>query len=182
MLHLKTGMNQSKFKSLVHYVIASRCNSPETLGAVKLNKVLWLSDLLAFYERGRAITNVRYIKRQFGPVPAPILPVLRELEEEGIVTIRGASHFGKRKKEYISNVPIDGSFLTKDEVKAVHWAIDLVCEQHTAKSISNASHDHIWKIAEDGEEIPLFTVFAKQGLITDADRAWAQQQLDGIVA
>ena len=175
-------MNRPKFKSLVHYVIAIRCDSPETLGAVKLNKVLWLSDLLAFHDRGKSITNVRYIKRQFGPVPAPILPVLRELEEEGIVTIRDASLFGKRKKEYISNTPANSDFLTEQERLDVHWAIDLVCDNHTATSISDASHDRVWKIAEDGEEIPLFTVFAKPGKITEADRVWAQQQLDSVAA
>lgn len=41
MSHLRSGMNRPKFKSLVHYVIARRCDLPETLGAVKLNKVLW---------------------------------------------------------------------------------------------------------------------------------------------
>ena len=171
-----------KFKLLVHYVIASRCNAPETLGAVKLNKILWLSDLLAFYERGRPITDARYLKRQFGPVPAPILPVLRELEDEGAVTVRDAEHFGKRKKEYISNTPINSDFLTEDEIKTVHWAIELVCDRHTARSISEASHDHIWKIAEDGEQIPFYTVFAKPGKITDAERLWAYQQLESIAA
>jgi len=176
------AMNRPKFKSLVHYVISRRCNSPETLGAVKLNKILWLSDLLAFYERGTPITNVRYIKRQFGPVPAPILPVLRELEEEGVISIKDAAHFGKRKKEYVLNVAATSDFLTEDELKMVNWAIGLVCDKHTAKSISEASHDHVWKIAEDGEEIPLFTVFAKPGEITDCDREWAHQQLESVAA
>jgi hypothetical protein len=61
MLHPRAPlMNRSKFKSLVHYVIASRCDAPETLGAVKLNKVLWLSELMAFHQRGQAITNTRH--------------------------------------------------------------------------------------------------------------------------
>ncbi len=181
MTPLGQSMDRPKFKSLVHFVIASRSKSPETLGAVKLNKVLWLSDLLAFYERGRPITNVRYIKRKFGPVPAPILPVLRELEDEGVVTIREAPHHGLRKKEYISNIEVSSDFLAEDELESVRLATHVVCDRNTAKSISEASHDHIWKIAEDGEEIPLFTVFAKPGEITEADRVWAQSQLESDV-
>ena len=180
MFHPTVAMRRPKFKALVHYVISSRSASPETLGAVKLNKILWLSDLFAFYRYGRPISDVRYIKRQFGPVPAPILPVLRELEAEGAITIRDASHFGKRKKEYLLNTPAKPNFLSEEELQTVDWAIDLVCDKHTAKSISDASHDNVWKVAEDGEELPLFTVFAKPGRVTDADRAWAQQQLETV--
>jgi hypothetical protein len=175
-------MKRAKFKSLVHYVIASRSDSPETLGAVKLNKVLWLSEIIAFHQRGESITNTRYIKRQFGPVPAPILPVLRELEAEGTLTIREALHYGKRKKVYISNVQANADFLTVPEKLDVQWALEVVCDGHTAASISEASHDHVWKVAEDGEELPLYTVFAKFGKITDEDRAWAHQQLDSVAA
>jgi hypothetical protein len=110
------------------------------------------------------------------------LHVLRELQDEGAVTVRDADHFGKRKKEYISNTPASSDLLTEDELTTVSWAIELVCDRHTARSISEVSHDHIWKIAEDGEQIPFYTVFAKPGKITDADRLWAQQQLEAIAA
>jgi hypothetical protein len=167
-----------KFKSLVHYVCASRCSAPDTLGAVKLNKILWLSDLSAFYETGRPITNSRYIKQKFGPVPARILPVLRELENEGKMTVIDAPHYGKQKKEYKVHAQASGAFLSADELKIVNDVIDHVCDEHTAKSVSEASHDHIWMAAEEGEEIPLFTVFAKPGKITDSERMWAQLQLE----
>ena len=61
---------------------------PRKLGAVKLNKVLWLADFRAYLHFGKPITGVRYIKRRVWPVPKPILPVLRELEEDGILSIR----------------------------------------------------------------------------------------------
>jgi hypothetical protein len=167
-----------KFKSLVHYICWRRSNDPSTLGAVKLNKILWYSDLSAFYQLGQPITGARYIKRQFGAVPKPILPVLDELESDGVLTVKDVQHFGKKKKEYIVHQEAASDFLSADELQIVEEMIKVVSEEHTAGSISNASHDHIWKAAKDGEEIPLFTVFAQPGKITDEEREWARMQLE----
>ena len=60
--------------------------------------------------------------------------------------------------------------------------ISYVCNEHTATSISEQSHDHIWKAAEDGEELPLFTVFAKPGIVTDDEREWAMMKLEEATA
>ena len=124
------AFDRDKFKSLVHYV-CWKAGDPSKLGAIKLNKILWLADFLAYYERDRAITDARYIRRQFGPVPSAIQPVIRELQEEGILRVA--------------------------EV---------------------ASHDHVWRAAADGEEIPYFTIFAIPGKITVAERQWAAQQIE----
>jgi len=170
-------VNHSKFKSLVHYVVSRRANEPETLGAVKLNKILWLADLSAFYELGKPITDSRYVKQEFGPVPASVMPALHQLERDGAITIRDADHFGKRKKEYVVHKPVSGDFLEPSERQIVDRIIDDVCDRHTATSVSDATHNHIWKAAEVGEELPLFTVFAKPGTITDVERMWAQTVL-----
>lgn len=170
--------SNSKFKSLVHYVCAQRKDCPDTLGAVKLNKILWLADLSAFYETGQPITESRYIKREFGPVPAGIKPVLNELEREGILTVREVDHFNKRKKEYDVHIAAPTDFMTSEQRKIVDQAIVHVCDEHTAKSVSDATHDHIWKAANDGEEIPLYTVFAKPGMITENEREWARMVLE----
>jgi len=169
---------RDKFKALVHYICSKRASAPDTLGAVKLNKILWLSDLSAFYNTGEAITSSRYTKQEFGPVPARIVPAVRELEREGVLTVREANHFGKQKKEYVVHVPSSGDFLQPGEREIVDGIIDYVCDEHTAASVSEASHNHIWKAAEVGEELPLFTVFAKPGKITDAERNWASLMLE----
>jgi len=170
--------NQHKFRALVHYVLSKRQDSPDTLGAVKLNKVLWLSDLNSFYEFGEPITESRYIKRQYGPVPAGIVPTLREMERDGLVSIRNSDHFGKTKKEYVLHSISNGEFLDAHQRKLVDKMIDFVCDRHTASSVSNATHDHIWHAAADGEELPLYTVFAVPGTITDAEREWAKMVIE----
>lgn len=168
----------NRFKKLVHYVCSECASDPAKLGAVKLNKALWLSDLRAFYMLGSPITSARYVKREFGPVPSQILPVLRELQREGVLTVQDADHFGNRKKEFIVHQSATDDFLAPEEKEIVNRTIEFVTEQHTAASISEWSHDHIWKAAKDGEEIPHYTVFANPGEITDEEREWGNMVLD----
>jgi hypothetical protein len=173
-------MRSTKFKSLVHYICARRNDNPTSLGAVKLNKILWLSDLSSFYENGSAITESRYIKREFGPVPARIMPVLKELEKEGVLSVRDTHIYDKQKKEYVVYAANNGAFMRPEEKAIVDRVIDHVCDEHTAASVSEATHDHIWRAAEPGEELPLFTVFARPGVITESEREWAQLQLETV--
>jgi Antitoxin SocA-like, Panacea domain len=171
--------NLNRFKKLVHYVCSQCADDPTKLGAVKLNKALWLADLRAFYKFGQPITPVRYVKREFGPVPSPILPVLRELEADGALSIHTVDHHGKPKREFIVHRLASSDFLNADEKLIVDEAVTFVTERHTAASISEYSHDHIWTAAEDGEEIPHYTVFANPADVTDEDREWAQLKLEG---
>lgn len=172
------AFNRDKFKSLVHYVCWSCKDDPSRLGAVKLNKILWLSDFLTYYRAGDSITGARYIKRQFGPVPSSIVPILHELEAERKLIERDAPYHGLVKKEYIVLRDPSITFFQDEEKKVVDRMIAFVCDEHTAKSISEGSHDHVWQSAEDGEEIPYFTVFSVPGEIMDDERDWARQELE----
>jgi DNA-binding PadR family transcriptional regulator len=168
----------NRFKDLVHYVCTLCAADPTKLGAVQLNKALWLSDLRSYYQLGHAITKARYVKQKFGPVPSSITPVLNELQRDGILTVRAADHFGKKKREFIVNRKASSDFLSSEENQIVKDVVSYVTEEHTATSISKESHDHIWKAAIDGEELPLYTVFAVPGTITDEEREWAQLMLE----
>jgi antitoxin SocA-like protein len=174
------AFNREKFKSLVHYVCWRCKDDPTKLGAVKLNKVLWISDFTSYYKSGEAITGAGYVKRQHGPVPRVILPVLHELETERALVVRDTRFHGFLKKEFIALREPDVSDFQPEELEIIDWAIKLVCEEHTAKSISERSHDHIWKVAEDGEEIPYYTIFAVPGEITEDEREWAKQELESM--
>jgi hypothetical protein len=175
---LQYAVKTDKFKALVHYICWRCSNDPSKLGAVKLNKALWIADLAAYYYLGKPITGARYVKRQFGPAPKAILPVLRKLQEEGKVQIKEDDYYGKKKKSFISLQDASAEFMSDQEKGIVDEVMELVCEKHTAKSISNQSHDLVWKAAEDGEELPLSTVFVKPDTISDEDREWAKGQLE----
>jgi hypothetical protein len=169
-------LNSEKFKSLVHY-ICWRCADPTKLGAVKLNKVLWRADFRAYLELGEPVTGATYVKRQYGPVPSAILPTLRRLEEEGKLSIRDVEYFDNQKREFFALTRPDISSFSPDEISLIDEAIQYVTEKHTARSISEESHDRIWELARIGEEIPYSTVFSKAAEITEDDIEWARMKI-----
>lgn len=174
--------DRAKFKELVQY-ICWRCDDPTDLGSTKLNKVLWRADTQAYYWHEQPITGVAYVKRQFGPVPRAILPVLDELQTEGAIAIREVDHFGNAKREFFAlRIPALRAF-TASEISLVDQAIEYVCKKHTARSISKETHDDIWDLASIGEEIPYETIFAAQlGEVTEDDITWADTQLEALAA
>ena len=148
---------------------------PSKLGAVKLNKILWLADFNRYYETGKAITGARYyVKRQYGPVPSHIPVALKELEAAGALSVGSTQFHGHEKTQYVVHREPNTKAFDADELSVVDRAIDFVCTAHTAKSISEMSHDHIWQAAQDGEEIPYYTIFANPGEISDDEREWGR--------
>jgi len=174
--------NREKFKMLVHYICWQCRQDPSKLGAVKLNKILWIADFEAYRRRGEPITGARYVKRQFGPVPGPIMVTLKELEAEGVLVQRESQFHGFKKREFSVLAEARPIAFDHDELTIVDEAINRVCEKHTARSISEHSHDHIWQAANDGEPIPYFTIFAIPGEIAEDELAWAKTELESVDA
>lgn len=168
--------NREKLKRLIHYV-AYRCvDRPKKLGAVKLNKVLWYSDLEAYVSTGTPITGDRYIKKPRGPVSSSLMPVVLELEKEKAVAIRQLDPDGR--VDYLALTKPNVSIFTAEEIRIVEDAIDVVCENHTGHSISEKSHDVVWKLAELDEEIPYYAILAGRLHEIEADDIrWAREQL-----
>ncbi len=173
--NVKEPLDRNKLKALVHY-ICFQYHDPSVLGATKLNKILWYSDVIAYATTGASITGETYTKQQFGPVPRHILGIIDELKAEAALAVREVEYFGKVKKEYVALRKPDISMFTPDEISLIDSVIDVVCHKHTAASISLASHDAIWKLAEIGEEIPLYAALASElGEVTDEDVKWAKR-------
>lgn len=164
-----------KFKDCVHYICA---HGRASLGAIKLNKILWFLDASAYIETGRSVTGSKYVRRKNGPVPKRILRALEELEAEGKIAI-GESQVGPyKKKDFVSLTDPDTSRITKEEMEMMNFLICDICDNHTANSISDATHDIIWEAAMEGEEIPLEATLASLvGEITEAHIAWADEAI-----
>jgi hypothetical protein len=154
-----------KFKALVHY-ICEKAENPSVLGAVKLNKVLWYSDTIHYLTTGQPITGETYVKRQRGP------------SKEGKIACGHVDHFGFTKHEYVSIHEADKSIFSGEEIALIDRAFEHVCINHTARSVSEETHNVIWELAELGEEMPYYTIFASGvGEIDEADIAWANEVL-----
>lgn len=149
------AFNKDKYKSLVHYICYR--SKEDKLGSTKLNKILWYSEAINFLITGESITGETFKKEQFGPIPFHILPIIADLEKSGVIACSTVDHHGYPKKNYhCPNSPAQLP-LTDDEKIIVDRVADIICERHTAVSISDFSHDDIWDIAENGEQIPLYS-------------------------
>lgn len=172
---------KDKLKSLVHFIVDECRDNPGQLGAVRLNKALWFTDMLTYQETGTSVTGARYVKRKKGPVPKAILPTLEELQVEGKIMIRDGTHFYDTRK-YISILDPDLSLLSDSDRYTAKAVLNFVCN-NTANEISDITHDEVWSAAMDGEEIPLFSTLATgRGAITKDTKKWAGEVVRKIEA
>jgi len=167
-------MATDKFKALVHHIVSS-CDDPSSLGATRLNKILWFCDVLSYRMHGVAMTGERYVKRQFGPVPKTILRTLKELEDEGSILVREkAGSFGRTMRQFIGLTDPEDDVFSLQELNLINALSEHICDHHSANSISDLTHDQVWKAANIGEEIPLSATLAGiSGEITDEVLIWA---------
>ncbi len=166
-------MATEKFKALVHFMVHECQDNPSKLGAIRLNKSLWYTDVAAFRASGASITSEAYVKRKMGPVPFHILATIEELKAEGKLHVREPS--GKYdSRKFVSLEEPDQAKLSEDEKELARTVLSAVLG-YTANAISEMTHDIIWSAADDGEEIPLYaTLVSERGPITEEVRAWAR--------
>lgn len=178
-LHNRRGiMDRQKLKELVHYV-CHKVRDPSKLGKTKLNKVLFYADFQTYLDTGTSMTGETYVKFQHGPVSKHIQEIIAELESEGAIATRETKHHGYRKKEYVALEEPELSQFSADEISITDGVIDDVCREHTAASISEFSHNHIWEAAEIGEEIPYEAALVYMlGEIEPDDMAWAKEEVE----
>lgn len=169
--------NEPKFKSLVHY-ICHKCNESKKLGSIKLNKILYFSDLTSYLLFEKPITGETYIKRQFGPVPSSIVPVISKLKESKDIEINEVPYYGKMKAEYICHTEPELSQFDGTEIHLIDTIIDRILNNYSAMEISDATHDRIWEIANIGEELPYYTIFAREtSELNEDDIDWANNKI-----
>ncbi|MBZ9604004.1 Panacea domain-containing protein [Phyllobacterium chamaecytisi] len=145
-------MQKEKLRAAVLHVV-SACR-PDRLGAVKLHKVLYYSDMVTFLDTGSPITGAAYRKRPFGPTCDAVLPLLNELASDGTIQVENVEYHGFLKKQFKLNTPVETNQLSQDEISTLDEMIDFVCNNNSAKTISEFSHDIVWQMVEFGEIIP----------------------------
>lgn len=173
---LENIVAHEKLKEALHYVIEN-CDDASRLGAIRLNKIMWFADCHAYRENALTISGDGYVKRKFGPVPKHVLAALRELQDEGKIVVREVPYSTRKTfREFISVVIPATRELSDVDKKCLKGYTDIICTEFTAAGISEASHDQVWEAADEGEEIPMYTIFAGQpGPITDEVRSWANE-------
>ena len=168
--------NKEKFVSLVHYVCDQCRHDPTKLGATKLNKILWLADIYAYRDLGEPITGEAYKKLQFGPVSTHLTDVLSELSSAGVLHIHDVEFHGLEKKQYVTKKRASSEWLSKRQLRLVDDMIKHVCEDHTAATISERTHNELWKMMDMYEEIPYEGMLISFVEPTEEDHEWAREE------
>ncbi len=171
--------DRAKLNALILYA-CEKCD-PSNLGAVKLHKVLYFSDMFFYAEYGRPITGATYRKRPFGPTCDSLLESLSELAQNGKIDIKTVDYFGYQKKEFHPMGKPDLWRFSKDESELIDEVINFVCINNSAKTISEFSHNRAWDLAEFGEVLPyssIFQIFPTQ--VSLEALAWAEGEAEKI--
>lgn len=168
-----------KFKALAHFFMHECRDNPEQLGLVRLNKALWMTDVLAYQRDGASVTGERYVKKSRGPVPPKTWPTLRELEKERKIRIQEPEH-DCPMRTFVSFDAPDMSPLSESDRQLAKDILDIF-RRHPENAVSELTHDDVWEAAAMDEEIPMYaTLAAERGEVTDEIMAWADEVVQSI--
>lgn len=150
-----------KLKASIHYICEKASADTSKLDSIKLNKVLWYSDCMAYLARGRPITGALYMRKQHGPVAKYNRLAIEALESEGALLRGKSSKDGAWPTAFDVIQEVDKSKLESEELSIIDSVFKHVCLESSSMGISEQSHGEIWKLAANDEVLPLFTVFAE---------------------
>jgi len=149
----KTEYDADKLRELTLH-ISRRSEGDPCFGAVKLNKILFYADFLAYRQFGRPITGAEYQKLDHGPAPRQLRPLRDRMEREGALAVRKTKFGGYAQHRTLAlREPILGKF-TAEEIALVDELIQELWGDN-ASEVSARSHRFVgWQLAKLGETIP----------------------------
>lgn len=172
---MATGIR--KFCELILYVAREAEGDPRC-GATKLNKLLFYADFRAYRRLGRSISDQRYRKGEFGPVPSRVVPAVKRMVERGECAWATRDYFGRELRKLIPLREPDLSVFSPEEIDLVRQVIDELWELN-ATEVSDLSHRFAgWQATGMGEEIPYATVFVGDPRpLSEEETAWAGEAI-----
>lgn len=165
-------------KVIVYIINYFQCNySPNDLGSVKLNKILWFADRAFMYENYKSITQEEYIRNPNGPVLKSMEKILNKLENEGFIKRFNTNKGSYIQKSFLCLKEPDLKGIKAQEISKIDGIITKFA-QKSAKELSEETHDEVWENTKDGHVMPLESVFFKDIVSpTQEDIQWALEKL-----
>jgi hypothetical protein len=130
-----------------------------SIGSTKLNKLLFFADFRSFERHGTPITGARYQKLRWGPAARALVPVRKELVEQGEAELREGSEEDLNVVLIPLGEPQFSSLSDQDRTIADEVFDDL--RPYTAIGASDYSHlkSAGWKVVGLQEDIPYESAF-----------------------
>jgi hypothetical protein len=171
MEHYKPRFSPDKFKELMLYA-AEKSVSDDYFGKVKLNKILFFADFLAFGMMGEPITGATYKREIAGPVPLEFNWIAREIEKARDGAFVSKPFFNKQQIRLVAHRPANPHHFSIDEKDMIDEVIrNLSTRTATETSLLSHERSFAWQVAERGEVIPYTAVFLSARKATSTDVA-----------
>ena len=155
----KPKIDRPKFRDLMLYLAHLSRKDPH-FGAVKLNKLLYYCDFIAFFRLGKPITGAEYRRLPEGPAPLQLLSERDYLIEHEEARLERQPYFRYVQQRLVPTSD-DASRWTNSFSTAEIAVISEVLEamwNMTAREVSELSHRELgWILAEPKEVIPYET-------------------------
>ena len=166
--------NERKLAELILYVSAKYANDPN-FGAVKLNKALFFPDFSAYGSWGHTITGAQYQHQPEGPTVVRMLPVLRDLVNDGDLVIQTVDSYGYQQKRTLNLRSANLNLFSGNEIALVDAWLERLRPMN-ATEVSLYSHGTAgWQLTSNGDLIDPKTVYIAWGEPTAADIKRGQQ-------
>jgi hypothetical protein len=161
--------NEARFRELVLY-ISQKCANDPKFGAVKLNKILFFSDFLAFAHYGKPITGFEYQKLEQGPAPRRLVPVRKRMIEKKELGLQEIPLKSGNIQTRTVNLRRPNLTVFKPEHIAIVDSVIEALSESGSDTLSELTHKMVgWKTARFGETIPYETIFLTDEPLSEAD-------------
>ena len=158
----KPKINRQKFRNLMLYLAHMSRRDPH-FGAVKLNKLMYFCDFIAFFRLGEPITGAEYQRLPEGPAPVQMLPERDYLIEHEEARLEHRPYFRYVQQRLVPTSDDDND-VSRWTNKFGGAEIEIISEvlgamwNLTAREASEISHREVgWILANPQEVIPYET-------------------------
>ncbi|MSP74979.1 MAG: DUF4065 domain-containing protein [Rhodospirillaceae bacterium] len=162
----------TRLENLLHYIIS--VVPPAELGATKLAKIVWFSDVEYYRLHGETITKSdNYQRKDQGPLHVDFYRSVDALKGANKITERTATTMAGPRREYVWIEPPQVDDFTGPEIAVVHNVINYI-QPLSATQASDLTHGEPWFSALDREAMPVRAAAVVWGEVDDDDMAWTE--------
>lgn len=131
----KRTFDASKLGAMVAYLVAKGHDIYKT----NLNKLLFYSDMTAYFLRGEGMSGATYVNMPFGPVPDHVEAVIDVLVMNGTLVRRDVPDIGKNAVRFEMGYEGRDSELSEDDKHVLDWVLQTYGEMGPGE-LSELSH------------------------------------------
>lgn len=155
----KPTIDKPKYKQAILQILNSDANNA-LLGKVKLFKLLYYLDFDHYQNFNVSITGDTYYKLPYGPVGANAENLLREMQEEELITV-GTRPIGDVTQYVFKAIapPEKEEPLSKSELDVLTRVLAKWANHRTGEIVTATHGEAPWRAVEMGEEIPYSLAF-----------------------